>query len=267
MLSHRSVEELLAEVRAHPIEGWDFGWLRAQGRYHEDEPPWNYDSLVEVRSRGSPDLLDLGTGGGERLATFRDRPPRTVATESFLPNLRVAARRLHPLGVQVIRTSAAPENVRLSEQRLRGRLPFRDRAFHLIIDRNESFVPSEVARVLDAGGTFLTEQTGSNEIPIFARLLDLPPHAVASRPWTLEVAREQLTKAGLSVGSGQEAEFELRLDDIGALAWYLTAVPWAAPGFSVARARGRLEELNRTVSHDDPIRVPRYGFWLEAHRD
>ncbi len=264
MASLRSVEDLLAEARAHPIEGWDFGWLRAQGRYDEDEPPWDYDSLVQLRSGRSPDLLDLGTGGGERLASFRVRPDLTVATESYAPNVRVAARRLHPLGVQVIRTSAAPENDRAPANGPRGRLPFRDRAFHLVIDRNEAFVPAEVARILAPGGIFLTEQTGSGEIPEFARILGLPFSEGERARWDLGVAREQVTEAGLSVGSAQEAVFELRLYDVGALVWYLTAVPWAAPGFSVARARPRLEELHRTVSHEDPIRIPRYGFWLEA---
>jgi hypothetical protein len=73
-------ERLIAEAEAHPFSGWDFSWLG--GRTITSSLPWNYDALVLSRARTSPDLLDLGTGGGEWLAGLPHRPDRTVATES-----------------------------------------------------------------------------------------------------------------------------------------------------------------------------------------
>ena len=63
MTGSRSFERLLEEALGHPVEGWDFGWLEASGRFEEDGPPWDYRSLVAERAKDSPDLLDLGTGG------------------------------------------------------------------------------------------------------------------------------------------------------------------------------------------------------------
>lgn len=257
-------ENLLAEAVAHPLKGWDFGWIREQGRFQETALPWDYAALVARQEQRSPDLLDIGTGGGERLASFVPHPPRTIATESYAPNVRRAARRLSPLGIQVVQTSGARDNARQRDSDSAGRLPFRDGAFHLVIDRNEAFVAREVARVLAHGGTFLTEQTGSSEIPELHRLLGEPLPPVPYPEWELALARTQVTRAGLDVRESEEARFEMTFQDVGVLVWYLLAVPWVVPGFSVERHRDRLIELHAQMRRDGPLRIARYGFWLEA---
>ncbi len=262
----KDVNHLLAEAQRHPIQGWDFRWVREGGRFHEEPLPWDYSDLVAQRARGSPDLLDLGTGGGERLAAVSPRPGLTVATESYPPNVRVAARRLVPLGVHLVRSSGAPDNVPGGGAPSAGLLPFRDGAFHLVIDRNEAYVPREVARLLAPGGSFLTEQSGSAEIPELYRLLDLRPPPDLGPGRSLDLARHQLMAVGLAPLAGGEADFAMSFRDVGALAWYLAAVPWAVPGFSMKSQRGALERLHRRIAEEGPIRVPRHAFWLEAQK-
>ena len=47
---------------------------------------------------GARSLLDLGTGGGERLLELRDDwPPRVAATEGYPPNLALAAAAAGPV--------------------------------------------------------------------------------------------------------------------------------------------------------------------------
>lgn len=266
MSEPRSFDTLLAEALARPTQGWDFGWLRERGRFEEGAVPWDYDWLVRERERGSPDLLDLGTGGGERLATFRPHPSRTVATEAYAPNVQVAGRRLLPLGIQVIHVAGAPDNALQRPERGVPSLPFRDGSFHLVIDRNESFVAREVSRILAPGGTFLTEQTGTSEISEISKLFDLPVPSPAVPTWDLRTARDQVVRAGLRVTKSAEAEFEMAFHDIGALVWYLRMVPWAVPRFSTELQRPRLEDLHSRMSREGPLRIPRYGFWLEARK-
>jgi SAM-dependent methyltransferase len=260
------VDGLLAEALRHPVQGWDFGWIREGDRFYEEPLPWDYSELVARRAARSPDLLDLGTGGGERLASLSSHPHLTVATESYPPNVRVAARRLAPLGIPVVRTSGAPDNVVNADPGSRGRLPFRDGSFHLVIDRNEAYVAREVARVLAPGGLFLTEQSGSAEIPELCRLLGLSAPPDLGRDWNLDFAKAQAVEAGLKPLEGGEARFSMSFRDVGALAWYLTAVPWAVPEFQIERHRKQLEELHERIVARGPIRVPRYGFWLEAQK-
>ncbi|MDQ3823081.1 MAG: class I SAM-dependent methyltransferase, partial [Actinomycetota bacterium] len=81
MSEEAELRRLLAEAEARPLGGWDFGWLG--DRMRSGELPWDFTAIVVERARRSPDLLDLGTGGGEWLASLPHRPPRTVATEGW----------------------------------------------------------------------------------------------------------------------------------------------------------------------------------------
>src|SRR6516165_2957989 len=94
-------EELEAEALAAPFSGWDFSWLDQRST---DEPlPWSYPEEVARYSGSAATMLDMGTGGGELLGQMRPRPVRTVATEGWPPNVPVAAARLRPLGIPVVR--------------------------------------------------------------------------------------------------------------------------------------------------------------------
>src|SRR5207247_8790407 len=102
------VDALLDAAERQPCVGWDFTWLR--GRLGSQPLPWDYTASVVEHARSSPDLLDLGTGGGEWLAELSYRPPRTVATEAWGPNVAIASARLRPLGVDVVQVAPARDN-------------------------------------------------------------------------------------------------------------------------------------------------------------
>jgi hypothetical protein len=48
--------------------GWDFSYL--DGKYEQEPTPWCYEDLVRRVLTPDMHLLDMGTGGGERLASF-----------------------------------------------------------------------------------------------------------------------------------------------------------------------------------------------------
>jgi SAM-dependent methyltransferase len=201
-------------------------------------------------------MLDMGTGGGEWLASLAYRAPRTVATESWEPNVAVATSRLRPLGIDVVQVKSAPDNVEPDEDG--GDLPFPDGSFELVTNRHESFVAHEVARVLARDGRFLTQQLGDGVFAEFADALgvDRP----ARRRWTLELATQQVGAAGLEIVSSAVGHELVTFADVGALAWYLRMVPWTIAGFSIAAFRSRLHELQTRV----PLTLPLPAFYLEA---
>src|SRR2546427_9727842 len=86
------VDALLDEAERQPFVGWDFSWLR--GRLDSQPLPWDYTATIAEHARSSPDLLDLGTGGGEWLPEPSNRPPRAPATGARGAN--VASRRARP---------------------------------------------------------------------------------------------------------------------------------------------------------------------------
>ena len=254
-------ERLMAEAEGRPVSGWDFSWL--ESRMRTSPLPWDYESAVLHHARESPDLLDLGTGGGEWLAALPYLPPRTVATEAWEPNVGVARARLAPLGVTVVRLEAAPDNAEQEPGEQRGRLPFPAESFHLVACRHEAFVAREVARVLVAEGCFVTQQVGG-DYRDFYRLLGLPLPAPPARKWNLALAIAQVEGAGLQVAASAEGEQTTSFADVGALAWYLKAVPWTVPDVSARELRPRLADLHARIARDGPVTVNLPAFYLEA---
>jgi SAM-dependent methyltransferase len=250
---------LLARWRAEqrrPHEGWDFSHLA--GRLTEEQPPWDFDAECRAWLAGSGHVLDMGTGGGERLAALAAAlPADTVATEGWPPNLPVARARLAGLAVPVAQytadaTPAVP-------------MPFPDGRFDLVMNRHESFDPAELARVLSPGGIFLTQQVGGDDFPEAHRLFG-PAHRYPGL--TLDQTTRRLTAAGLRVEASGTWAGTYRFHDIGALVGYFTLVPWDVPGdFSVDNYAPVLLRLHADgPARGRPACFTSTRFWLRAVR-
>ncbi len=249
-------DELLVEAEATAFQGWDFSKLG--DRLVLEPPHWDFAAIAANAVARATTMLDMGTGGGEWLSSLSSRARVTVASESWQPNVAVAAARLRTLGVPVVHTEGAPDNHRQSPGDPAGRLPFRTEAFDLVTNRHESFRAEEVARVLGPDGIFLTQQAQSGSEQFHQLLGSEQPEL---QEFELDMAVAQLRDAGLSIDEADEGFATTVFADIGALAWYLRSVPWAVPGFTVSTYRQALLRL-----HDGPIRVDSRRFWLQAHK-
>ena len=253
--SARAVEDLLADAAAAPVRGWDFSPLG--DRIQTKPTPWNYDDVVCAHASSSPDLLDLGTGGGEWLAALPCRPARVVATEGHAPNFPVAQARLEPLGIDVV-AADAPDNVSQAPNTAEPRLPFADASFSLVVARHESYIPAEIVRILRPGAAFVTQQVGERNEDDVYRLLgrELPP----ATGWNAAFAGRQLEAAGFAVTRAEEAEVATTFADVGAFAWWLRMISFTVP-FSLERERAQLVELHEA---EVPLVVRERRFLIEA---
>jgi hypothetical protein len=248
-----SAEQLLQNALEIPFRGWDFSVLG--DRLVLEPPPWSFERIVDDEAVRAASMLDMGTGGGEWLSKRR-HPGRTVATESWPPNVPIAAARLGPLGIAVVQDEGAADNADQATRAPRGRLAFREAAFDLVVSRHESFVAVEVRRALRDRGVFITQQAGSGARQFHQLLaLDPPP----DDDFHIDLAVEQLQRAGLRVEQSAVGTATAVFADIGALAWYLSNVPWGVGGFSIERHRDALLRL-----HGNPIRVASERFWIRA---
>jgi len=241
---HRSFEDLVEEAAAVSVDGWDFSWL---DRRSWTEPlPWDYSARVAALARRARTMLDMGTGGGEALSGLPDRAPHTIAAEAWPPNVAVAGRRLLPLGVPVIQDEAARDNMDQNGADDGGRLPFGDGSLDLICNRHESFLALEVGRVLAPGGTFVTQQVDYHDNDDLAQILGTEtPEEPDS--W-IGLAERQVTEAGLVIEEAARADQRIRFDDIAAVVFYLKAVSWSIPGYSLEKYRDRLRALYEDAS-------------------
>ncbi|MGO2537654.1 MAG: methyltransferase domain-containing protein [Brachybacterium tyrofermentans] len=179
----------------------------------EQGPPWSWATLVGNLAPMSDRVLDLGTGGGETLASLADvLPEGAVATTGRSPALAAARARLAPLGIAVHEHDAESPG---------ARLPFPDGAFDLVLSRHGTYDAHDVARVLAPGGSFLTERVGGDDLRELdsAFGIDLPAPEV-----TLEYAVHDLTRAGLTVERSDAFHGTVRFGDMASLLGYLRRV-------------------------------------------
>src|SRR2546426_6995804 len=104
------VDALLEEAARQPFVGWDFSWLR--GRLDSQPLPWDYTASVVEHARSSPDLLDLGTGGGEWLGGVVSPPPRAASPQASGAQPACARARPKPPRASVVPGAPAPDNKR-----------------------------------------------------------------------------------------------------------------------------------------------------------
>jgi len=256
MMVSKSKQDRLVEVwkreEHQPFVGWDFSYL--DGRMFEEKPPWSYPSRATTLMQQSLSVLDMGTGGGERLLALKEHwPKKVVVTEDYPPNFELATERLAPLGVRV-------EDVKLAEY---APMPFADGEFDLVLNRHSGFNANEVARILAAGGTFLTQQVHG----LWAQ--DLLVVFGAEPQWpeaTLSNNAPKLDAAGLKVVVTDEWWGKLVFTDVGAVVYYLKAVPWLVPGFSVDRHLDRLLELQSRLEGSEKLVFEIGKYLIEARK-
>lgn len=254
MLTDR-YDRLVEEAMAAPVEGWDFGWL--DGRAEGSEPSWSYPALARgLLAQGPDGLLDIDTGGGELLASLAELTPLPTgswATEGWQPNIPVARRRLDPLGVTVL---PAPDA---------DHLPLPDAAVRLVLNRHGRLSAPEVARVLRPGGLLLTQQVGGEDCSELNTLLGAP-RSDDPDGWQLNVARRELSAAGLRVTDAREERPTLFFHDIGAVVYQLRLVSWQIPDFGPRRYESALRRLHQRIESDGPLAVRTHRFLLQAVR-
>jgi SAM-dependent methyltransferase len=235
----RSFEELVAEADAAPIEGWDFSWL--DGRATEDRPSWGYAGMVAEWARRARRMLDLQSGGGELLAGLSRFPPLLVAAEGYPPNVPVADRRLRPRGARVV---AAHDD--------RPSLPFAADSFDLVTSRHPVTAWwEEIARVLQPGGTYLSQQVGPHSVGELSTFLLDPPEPGSKRDPAL--ARAGAEAAGLTVSDLRTERLRTVFFDIGAVVYFLRLVVWIVPGFSAGTFEPGLRALHQEIEDHGPF--------------
>jgi SAM-dependent methyltransferase len=200
---------------------------------------WNYYNVVIPFLRSSKTALDMETGGGEAFSKFAPFPETTYATEAYPPNFEIARERLTPLGVKVIwveENKQAPFN---------DHLPFADNYFDLVLNRHAAYFPKELHRILKPGGHFITQQVGNLSLInlrelIFGQKCDL-------NGWNLNSAVEELKRDGFEIIEKDEEIGFSRIYDIGAVIFYVKAIVWTFPDFSLDKYQPGIDRIAERI--------------------
>ena len=244
-------EELVAEGESIPVEGWDFSWF--SGRATEERPTWEYSRLLAERMAIATAALDVQTGGGEVLAQVPYSPAVLAATESWPPNVALARSRLEELGVTV---AEVPDD---------ADLPFPASSFDLVVSRHPTLTRwEEIARVLQPGGTYLSQQIGAGSVRELTDFMMGPqPVNPARNP---DRAAAAARADGLEVVDLRQEALRTVFSDIGAVVYFLRKVIWTVPGFTAAGYGEQLARLHHQIQTQGPFVAHAQRFLIEARK-
>ena len=211
------------------FSGWDFSFISETGRMKSEPLSWSYGSTAFQLMQHAESMLDMGTGGGEFLSMLQPFPSTIYATEGYAPNVPIARKKLEPLGVTVV--EVINDTV----------LPFQDGQFDFIINQHESYAASEVKRILSPNGVFLTQQVGGLDCAVLNEQFGSPLNSEFAS-WSLEAACSELEENEFTILDAKEEFPFQRFYDIGAIVYYLKAIPWQIPDFTVERYYEELQK-------------------------
>lgn len=188
------------------------------------------------------------------ISALPQAPSITVGTEGYAPNVPSAAEHLRERGAHLVWADGGNPV-----------LPIRTSSFELIASRHPIDTRwDEVARVLQPGGRYISQQVGPYSLRELAEFMmsPLPPGSKRDP----DLARQAAEAAGLDVVR-LEVERPLTVFyDVGAVVYFLRLVVWIVPDFTVAKYRERLQDLHRRIERDGAFHTAASRFLIEAHK-
>jgi SAM-dependent methyltransferase len=243
---------LMSEAKK-PFSGWDFSYIYDTGRVDSEPLLWSYTSEILPKIRCVNSLLDMGTGGGEYLSILQPLPLNTYATEGYEKNISIARSRLEPIGVTVV------------EVKDDHALPFENNQFELIINKHESFSATELYRILKPNGQFITQQVGGYDNLELNDMLGAAKDFGYSH-WNLNFAVNELVNVGFKILKKMEQFPYTRFYDVGAIVYYLKAIPWQIPDFTVEKYFDQLYQIHLEIQKKGFVQFKSHRFFIIAEK-
>jgi hypothetical protein len=132
-----------------------------------------------------------------------------------------------------------------------------------VLNRHSGFNSREVARILAGGGTFLTQQIHGLWAEDLLAAFDAQPQWPDATP---EKYLPRLQSARLHLVDLQEWSGRLTFTDVGAIVYYLKAVPWLVPGFSVESHLEYLLKLQERLDVGEELSFRARKYLIEVRK-
>jgi SAM-dependent methyltransferase len=233
--SQQALDELLAAVA--PRRGWDFSGMRTL----RQPVPWDYEEVVRRYLRRSDHVLDIGTGGGERLASL---------ASSFGYGLGID---IDPEMIRVARDRPVVGNLNFEVGS--ERLETVAEMFDVIVNRHAPLDLATIADHLKPGGYFITQQVGERNMACVQAALGL----TSGQP---EIRRSAISASGLRLLAFLEYDVEYVVRDIESLVFWLNALDSLHADIAGSDALANAATLNQMLAGN----VDERGFVTNEHR-
>ncbi len=209
--------------------GWDFTRMSVE----RAPVTWEYLDVVSAFLRPTDVVLDIGTGGGERLVSLADKYLRAVGVDPDPDMVRVARENAaRHANVQFLPVSA--ERLDLLD----------DGAFDVVLTRHAPTYAPELDRVTKAGGLFISQGIGSRNMANIHEAFNF-----GSRAHYEDAHRSflsDLTTRGWRLVAEGHYDVRYWVKDVPSLVFWFQAIagaPTIPDDFSVGTHHGVINEL------------------------
>ena len=240
--------EYLKKEEAKAFSGWDFSYL--DGRWDDEQLPWDYKQIVLQYLKKEYKLLDIGTGGGEFLLTLNHPYINTTITEGYKPNYLLCKEKLEPLGIKVY-NYIGDENFKEIE----------DNTFDIVINRHESYNEKELYRILKPNGLFITQQVGAFNNNQLSKFFN-ENQEIQFIELTLEKSIKRLQDNNFDIIYSNEYYPILKFFDLGAIAYFAKIIEWEFIDFSVEKYIDKFMILQEELKEKGYIASKEHRFMI-----
>jgi len=232
----QELESITAAVS--PRTGWDFSRM-ADWRA---VAPWDYAAVVSDHVDRDSDVLDIGTGGGERLLSFAPMIGSGLGIDLDPEMVTVAtANGQHEPRVSFRLSSHELENV--------------SETFDVALNRHAPFSLDALQGRLRPGGLFITQQVGERNMDNIKRALG---QEMASAP----ISDEMFEGSGLILEEFREYDVEYIVKNVESLVFWLSALDYLHADVDGAGATTDADVFNAILDGN----VTGAGFITNEHR-
>lgn len=222
---YTSSELRLIAARVGLREGWDFSRMNTV----HPPTPWDYTAIVRSLLRPTDSIIDIGTGGGERLLELRTNARSLLGVDSDDQMIIRARTNSDAIGAMNVHFAVG------TGREVEG-------PFDMAINRHASIEPHIVHRLLAPGAPFITQQVGEHNMAnvkaAFQRLDQGGP--------TVQPA--MFTETGFTVQRFAEYNVDYVIRDIDSLIFWLQALDIAHSDFDGFDPERDVDAINDLLS-------------------
>lgn len=191
--------------------------------------PWEYISVVRDLLRATDTLIDIGTGGGERLLELSGDARQLLGVDPD-PEMIGRARALAAdKGATSVHFETGTGAEILNQ-------------FDVVVNRHAPFEAKVVHRLLCPGGHFVTQQVGEHNMKNVRTAFQLEANAFAP------IRPEMFVQAGFIIERFDEYDVDYVIHDMDSLVFWLQGLDLAHSDFGGFDSERDADAINRLLS-------------------
>ena len=235
--------------RVGSVIGWDFSKIIRRMKVVGKK--WSFLEIIKKYISKETILLDIGTGGGEKLLQIAKFVKRAYGIDNTRGMIATAKKNLTKSKISNIEFKLADAK----------KLPFPNEYFDVVISRHAPFYAKEVYRVLKPNGLFITQQVGEKDAENIKRIFGRGQSFGKKSGTLMNKYIQELKNSGFKILRKDTYNATVYYANMADLIFILKNTP-TIPDFNIKKDQKFLEEIEQKYKTKDGIKTNSFRFLI-----